>query len=289
MSLVVITGLALEARIAIAAHVGMLVGAGRSDRLAADLDAAIARGARRLLSFGVAGALAPHLQAGDLVIAHGVRDGRRRLSCDRSWRTAMSARLRISSLQAAPGGGSSLPSRDDPEWTPSSGLFRFARNDGWRPIAAGGQLFSADIAGVDTPLADAAGKAALYATTGAAAVDMESAIVARAAQRHGLPFAILRVIADPAHRPLPGTALVAMRADGEVDLAAVFGALLRDPGQLPALIRLGMDSRRAFSALVRARALLGAEFASVWPGEPIGARSAPIDAGRPLVRAASAC
>ena len=40
-----------------------------------------------------------------------------------------------------------------------------------------------------------------------------------------------------------------MRADGEVDLAAVLGALIREPGQLPALIRLGLDSRRAFSAL----------------------------------------
>ena len=95
----------------------------------------------------------------------------------------------------------------------------------------------------------------------------ESAIVARAAERHGLPFAILRVIADPAHRPLPSAALVAMRADGGIDVAAVLGALLRNPAQLPALIRLGLDSREAFSALVRARALLGANFAGVDLGD----------------------
>jgi adenosylhomocysteine nucleosidase len=299
MSLIVITGLAVEARIAIGAHVGMLVGAGRGDRLAADLEAAIARGARRLLSFGVAGALAPQLQAGDLVIAEGLQDGPRRLACDPSWRAAMGARL-----QDMP-----PPAWRDERFAPdlggdrdemSTGVFRLRRDGDWRPIAPGGPGFSADIAGVDSPLADAAGKAAFFAATGAAAVDMESAIVARAAQRHGLPFAILRVIADPAHRPLPSTALVAMRADGEVDLAAVLGALIREPGQLPALIRLGLDSRRAFSALVHARALLGAEFASVnapldaeFADAPlrdeIDARAAPIDQRRRIAQAAGAC
>jgi adenosylhomocysteine nucleosidase len=122
--------------------------------------------------------------------------------------------------------------------------------------------FKSDILGVEAPVADPAAKAALFAASGAAAVDMESAVVARAAVCHGLPFAILRVIADPARRPLPPAALVAMGGDGGVDLAAVIGALMRDPGQTPALIRLGLDSRKAFLVLSRARALLGADFAS---------------------------
>ena len=295
MSLIVITGLAVEARIAIGAHVGMLVGAGRGDRLADDLETAIARGARRLLSFGVAGALAPQLQAGDLVIAEGLQDGARRLACDASWRAAMGARLQNRPSSWADAAFNAALGDEEPA---STGVFRQGRDGEWQPIAPEGPEFQADIAGVDLPLADAAGKAAFFATTGAAAVDMESAIVARAAERHGLPFAILRVIADPAHRPLPGAALVAMRADGEVDLAAVLAALIREPGQLPALIRLGLDTRRAFSALVRARALLGAEFAS--GGEPLAveyanaalsdeieARAAPIDQGRRIVQAAA--
>jgi hypothetical protein len=297
MSLIVITGLAVEARIAIGAHVGMLVGAGRGDRLAADLEAAITRGARHLLSFGVAGALAPQLQAGDLVIAEGLQDGARRLPCDPSWRAAMGARLQ--NLPPPWGDARFGPALGDEERA-SAGVFRLGRDGDWRPITPEGPGFQADIAGVDTPLADAAGKAAFFAATGAAAVDMESAIVARAAERHGLPFAILRVIADPAHRPLPGAALVAMRADGEVDLAAVLGALIREPSQLPALIRLALDTRRAFSALVHARALLGAEFASV--STPLGlgyghatlsdeieARAAPIDPGRRIAQAAGVC
>ena len=269
MSLIVITGLAAEARIAVANDVPMIVGAGRADRLAADLEAAIAGGSRRLLSFGVAGALAPGLQAGDLVVAHGVRDGARRLSCDPVWRAAMSERLRRSSVQHQQEQGRATGARDNSELPPSHGLFRFSGDDRWQPIAdsgAGPSLF-ADIAGVDSPLADAAGKAELFDTSGSVAVDMESAIVARAAERHGLPFAILRVIADPAHRPLPSSALVAMRSDGEVDIAAVLGALLRNPQELPALLRLALDSRAAFSVLVRARALLGPDFASADPAK----------------------
>jgi adenosylhomocysteine nucleosidase len=260
MSLIVITGLAAEARIAVTTDVGMIVGAGRANRLEADLEAAIAQGARRLLSFGVAGALDPRLKAGDLVVAHSVRDGSNRLSCDTAWRAAITRRLQRSSLRALHGEPSKLALRRDSTSPSSFGLFRFDRKMGWRPIDESG---GAVIAGVDLPLADVAGKASLFASAGAAAVDMESAIVARAARRHGLPFAILRVIADPARRPLPSSALVAMRSDGEVDFAAVLTALIRRPRELPALMRLAFDSRGAFSSLVRVRELLGADFASL--------------------------
>jgi hypothetical protein len=47
----------------------------------------------------------------------------------------------------------------------------------------------------------------------------------------------------------------------------VLGALVRNPQELPALLRLAFDSREAFSALVRARALLGPDFASVDPAK----------------------
>ena len=268
MSLAVVTGLAAEARIAQAPDIVMLIGAGRADRLAADLEIAIAEGARRLLSFGVAGAVAPRLRPGDLIVAQSVRDGGRSLGCDPAWRTAIVECLTGPSLQAKPGDRVASASTSNSATGPISGLLRFARNDGWAPIADPGcQGVVADIVGVDAPLAAPLAKAALFAATGAAAIDMESAIVARAAVRRGLPFAILRVIADPAHRPLPPAALVAMRADGGVDVAAVLSALLRNQAQLPALIRLGLDSREAFSALVRVRALLGADFASVDLGD----------------------
>ena len=89
MSLVVVTGIAAEARIARAPGVVALIGAGRLDRLAAELEAAIAGGARRLFSFGVAGALAPHLEPGDLVVGSALVDGATRTPCDPPWSAAM--------------------------------------------------------------------------------------------------------------------------------------------------------------------------------------------------------
>jgi len=260
MSLIVVTGLAAEARIAIAADVPLIVGAGRADRLATELEAAIAGGARRLLSFGVAGALSPRLLPGDLVVAQGVRDGAHRLSCDPTWHAAICTQLQRSAAGPIRG----APSAPANDLTPtSSAVFRYNRNGGWRPIVdLDGSWRWAEIAGVDAPIADASEKRELFAAAGSVAVDMESTFVAQAARRHSLPFAILRVIADPASRPLPYAALVAMRADGEIDTAAVLGALLRNPSQLPALLRLALDSRAAFSALARVRALLGPSFAS---------------------------
>ena len=135
----------------------------------------------------------------------------------------------------------------DPAWT--------------RAIAAALGLTPVAFAGVDTPLATVSGKADLRQRTGAASVDMESHIVARAAERHGLPLAAIRVVTDPADRALPHAATVGMRPDGKVDLAAILSSLGRNPGQLPGLIRTGLDARTAFATLLRCRQLLGPGFA----------------------------
>ena len=135
----------------------------------------------------------------------------------------------------------------DPEWA-----LRLAGR-----LAAPTTVFAA----VDVPIADVAGKAALHAATGAALVDMESHLAARAAQHAGLPFAALRAVTDPADRSLPHAATVGMRADGRVDLPAILASLARQPGQLPGLIRTGLDARKAFAALLRCRQLLGSGFA----------------------------
>lgn len=111
--------------------------------------------------------------------------------------------------------------------------------------------------GGDTIAATAAQKAELHRATGAIAVDMESHRAARAAQRHGLPFAAARVISDAAHRTLPPAARVGMKSDGSVDLPAVLHSLLLAPWQLPALIRTGLEAETAFRALLRGHRLLG--------------------------------
>jgi hopanoid-associated phosphorylase len=111
--------------------------------------------------------------------------------------------------------------------------------------------------GVDAIVADTAAKADLHRTTGALAVDMESHVAARVAQRHGLPFAAARVVCDPAHRTLPPAARIAMKPDGRLDLRAVLRSLLMQPSQLPALILTGREAERSFAALLRGRHRLG--------------------------------
>lgn len=123
----------------------------------------------------------------------------------------------------------------DPAW-----LAALARRLSVRPVV---------VAGGDRIVATREEKRALGASTGAAAVDMESHVVARIAQEHGLPFAVLRAITDPAETTLPSAARLAMRPDGGIDGFGVFRSILREPGQLPALIRLGRDQAKALDAL----------------------------------------
>jgi len=116
--------------------------------------------------------------------------------------------------------------------------------------------------GRDTMVARAVEKAALHRATGAVGVDMESHLAARAARRHGLCFAVARVVSDAADRDLPVAAQRGMRPDGGMDIAAVLCALAADPRQLPALIRTGWEAEKAFRALLGGHHRLGARLAA---------------------------
>lgn len=109
----------------------------------------------------------------------------------------------------------------------------------------------------DTMIADSSAKRRAHDATGAIAVDMESHVAADVAARHGLPFAVARVVSDAADRSLPKVAQVGMAADGSMDIGAVLKALAADPRQLPALIRVGREAEIAFKSLGRGRDLLG--------------------------------
>ena len=100
-------------------------------------------------------------------------------------------------------------------------------------------------------LASATAKRAARAATGADAVDLESAAVARMAARHGIPFAALRAVCDEAGQDLPRAALVALDAKGRIGAARVLGAVLARPWELGALLRLARDAARARAALLR--------------------------------------
>ena len=100
-------------------------------------------------------------------------------------------------------------------------------------------------------VATVARKQALFAQTGADAVDLESGAVARAAAGAGIPFAVLRAVADPAARDLPPAALVALSGTGRIGLLSVLASVLKQPGQIPALLAVGRDAAKARGALVR--------------------------------------
>jgi adenosylhomocysteine nucleosidase len=118
----------------------------------------------------------------------------------------------------------------------------------------------APIIGVDLPIAEPAKKRELYKMTGAAAVDMESHVVARVAAKHKLAFAALRVVVDPAHRAVPPAALIDMRPDGRPNVSAMLREVMARPSQLSPLARIAVDAFAARSAMNRVRRDLGPHF-----------------------------
>jgi adenosylhomocysteine nucleosidase len=116
----------------------------------------------------------------------------------------------------------------------------------------------ADLLGFDSVVMDSGGKARLHAHGGAVAVDMESLGVARVAKAHGCPFIVLRAVADEASRSLPPAALVGLDANGRFAPHRVIVSLFGQPRQLPALIGLARDTRRALTSLHAAPAALRA-------------------------------
>lgn len=140
-----------------------------------------------------------------------------------------------------------------------SGGESFATDAVWtaRLAAALPEAIVAKLAGTDAVILDAQTKTDLAKTTGAAAVDMESHIVARLARQRGIPFAVLRTIADPAGRTLPALVVSALHEDGSVNIGAVIASLVARPQDIAALIRTARQSEKAFAALLRCRDALG--------------------------------
>jgi hopanoid-associated phosphorylase len=209
------TGLAAEAKVARAAGFPAIIGAGDHERTSALVDTAI-DGAKCIVSFGVAGALAPGLRAGDVILSGDVIG-------------------------------------DEGRWRPSDEFQERILDLAWQVGA-----FEGPVLGARTILATEDAKRAAWRETGALAVDMESEVVARAAEAAGIPFLVLRAIADPAIRELPSAALIPLAEDGTPALAQIIAEVMRRPRQIPTLLALARETRQALLALAApARALHG--------------------------------
>ena len=211
-----VTGLAAEAEIAREAGLVAAAGAGTPEGTERAIRRLIEQGVPGLVSFGIAGGLAPNLASGTLIAPAAVRV----LGGEAHW--------------------------VDVEW--HARLTRAAHAAGL-PVVVGGILGAEEIA------ANAAEKTRLREATHAIAIDLESHRVARAAERARLPFLVFRVIADTADRDLPAAALVPLSRSGHPSVRVV-GSILARPGQIPDLLRLARETRSALDALRKgARAL----------------------------------
>lgn len=209
------SGLAAEARIARAAGFSVVVGAGDRERTANLVERAVL-GANCLVSFGIAGALAPHLRPGDVILSAEV----------------VGAHCR---------------------WCGEDG---FRRRVG--ELALGLGAIAGPVLGAAAILATEAKKRQAWQETGALAVDLESDVVAGIAARAGIPFLVVRAIADAAYRELPPAALIPLSLKGRPRFASVFASVMRQPRQITPLIALARETRLALAALAEpARALHG--------------------------------
>jgi len=210
MQLAAVTGLEAEARIAREAGLKALASGGRAARTIACAEALLRDGAEALISFGIAGALAPQLTTGALLLPRVVVDeSGERYGVDEVLRTRVAAKL----------------------------------------ARAGFHLADGDLLGASEVAASVHSKAALFRLTSAVAVDLESHLVARAAMRAGKPFLVLRAVADAAGHAVPRAAVNGLDAQGEPAIGRVVLSVLRRPGQIPQLIRLAGNTRRALFAL----------------------------------------
>jgi adenosylhomocysteine nucleosidase len=219
---VAVTGLAFEARIVAGPSI-TVVCSGDRRQLKRSIELAVRRRCQGIISFGIAGGLAPHLKPGACIIARNVIFENVRYVSHRGWAQSLMEMIGSACKRGSP---------------PGSILF-------------------ADIAGSDLPLASVQAKQWLHESTGTLAVDMESHVAARIAADYQVPFVALRVITDPSHRALPPAALVATRPDGTIAVGTVLRSLISNPAQLPTLFRIGLDSWAARQTLTSSRRLLG--------------------------------
>ncbi len=213
-----VTGLAAEARIAREAGLVAAAGAGTPDGTERAIRSLIEQGVPGLVSFGIAGGLAPNLASGTLIAPAAVRG----LDDEAHW--------------------------VDVEW---HARLRRAAHAAGVPLVVGGIL------GAEMIAASAADKARLHDATHAIAIDLESHRVARAAERARVPFLVFRVIADAADRDLPPAALVPLTRSGHPSVR-VLGSIVARPGQISALLTLARETRSALDALRRGALALGA-------------------------------
>jgi hypothetical protein len=105
------------------------------------------------------------------------------------------------------------------------------------------------IATSDRIIATPAEKAALFAATGAAVVDMETDAVRAFASQLGVPFLAIRAVSDLADQTLDPATVSWVTPTGGLRWGKVLGTLCRRPTTIVEMTRLGRRSDRAMQNL----------------------------------------
>ena len=118
------------------------------------------------------------------------------------------------------------------------------------PVHGGRLVTAGDLVGTPSD------KARLRRATGAVAVDMESAAIVRAAVTAGLPWLVLRGVADGAGDAVPPGLARLVDDEGRIRLAGAVALALTRPRVVAGAIELGRNTRRALARVARALAAL---------------------------------
>jgi len=192
----------------------------RSDRAYRLSKELIKDGCKGLVSFGTAGGLIPDLHPGALVIPENVI-------------------------------------ADDGQIFQTSGPWRE------RICQAVGEVLipnTGSMAGSNHVVVTQDAKSALAEKKGAVAVDMESHAVGLAAKEAGVPFVVVRAVADPLSGPIPEWVLGNISENGDTRYGAILWGLFRNMGDFSAFIGLARNSAKAMSTLRCVAGLAGPLF-----------------------------
>ncbi len=183
--------------------------------------ALLARGCRSLVSFGTAGSLRPEVPAGTLIIAQCVRDeSGREYIMDDAWRKRL--------------------------------LTNYPASD---PALVSALMVSTAQAQLSSEA-----KQHLAEHTGASAVDMESATVARIAEQHQIPVLVVRAVSDSVAQQLPEKLLATVDRYGQLCIPAFLKALCQQPGIIGQLYTLSAGIGAAERVLAQVIASTGPRF-----------------------------
>jgi adenosylhomocysteine nucleosidase len=166
-------------------------------------------GCEIIISFGFAGALDPQLSAGDLIIPKSVTDAEGNI-----YRTDYNLHQKLSSH--------------------FSNKFKVTV----------GELF-----GSTTIIWGADEKKRLFNRYNTKIVDMESLGVAQAAAENGCSFLIVRAISDTANQSLPKESLRSINLNNDIKIINILIDLAKNLNELPNLLRLAQNSRKAHICL----------------------------------------